>query len=304
VTVDLLANDKTVVSGQTKTLREVVQQGGTVAVTVVQGARFGTASVSADGILTYAPNANANGTDGVTYTVSVNGGAASSPAVANITVTPVNDAPTAGNTTINGVQLRAQTWNLIATATDPDGGTDVKNAVITTWPAGLGAQPVPVNGVVTITPTTAGNYTFGYKVVDAAGAQSANTGAGTVTVVAGETIALSRARFEVGGLRWRVDGTDTILASQTITVAYENGVVNSGPNAGQTCDGTDRIPECVVGTTGVTPTGDFSLDVKIQAGTNRDPRVNAIWRTAPTRVRAYSSNPVLGGGAALAIQFK
>ena len=56
---------------------------GTVTVTLVQGARLGIASVGSDGILSYTPNANANGTDAVSYTVSVNGGAASAPAVAN-----------------------------------------------------------------------------------------------------------------------------------------------------------------------------------------------------------------------------
>jgi hypothetical protein len=295
--IDLLANDTVLVGGVSKSLRELVQQGATVAVTVVQGARLGTASVSADGILTYVPNANSSGTDGVTYTVSYNGGAASDPATANITVTAVNDAPVAGNTTVNAVQNVAMTVNLIASATDPDGLTDVKNAVITSWPPELGTQPIPVNGTVSVTAATTGNFTFGYKVVDAAGAQSANDGTASVTAVAGETIGLTRVQFEAGKNRWRVDGTDTIRNSQTISITFANGVLSRGPNAGQTCDGTDRIPECTIGTTGVTATGTFSLDQQFSSTAFQTPTTAGGWSTVPTQVRAWSSNPVLGGGA-------
>ncbi|MEJ8835757.1 cadherin-like domain-containing protein [Ramlibacter sp. AN1133] len=303
LTIDLLANDTVLVAGQSRTLRELVQQGATVTVNVVQTARLGIATVSADGILSYVPNANTSGTDGVTYTVSYNGGPVSDPATASITVTPVNDAPVAGNTTVGAVQNTAMTMNLISNATDPDGFADVKNAVITSWPPQLGTQPLPVNGSITFTPTTTGNFTFGYKVVDAAGAESANTGTGTVTVIAGETITLTRVRFETNGLRWRVDGTDTIQASQTISVTFMNGTLATGPNAGRTCDGTDTIPECVVGTTGVTTTNTFSLDQRAAAGSSQDIRTsNPKWSSVPTVVRAWSSNPVLGGGATLTIQ--
>jgi hypothetical protein len=297
LTIDLLANDTVTVGSVTKTLRQMVQEGATVAVTLVQGTRLGIGSVSADGILTYVPNANASGVDGLTYTVSYNGGPASDPATANITVTPVNDAPVAGNTTVNAVQNVAMTVNLIASATDPDGLTDVKNAVITSWPPELGPQPIPVNGTVSVSIPTQGNFSFGYKVVDAAGAQSANDGTANVTVNAGENIALIRVQFEAGKNRWRVDGTDTIRNSQTISITFANGVLSRGPNAGQTCDGTDRIPECTIGTTGVTATGTFSLDQQFSSTAFQTPTAAGGWSTVPTQVRAWSSNPVLGGGA-------
>ena len=65
--------------------------------------------------------------------------------------------------------------NLISASTDPDGNADVKNASIVTWPAQLGPQPVPVNGVITFTPTATGNFTVTFQAIDAAGALSANT---------------------------------------------------------------------------------------------------------------------------------
>jgi hypothetical protein len=304
LTIDLLANDTVFVNGTAQNVRTLVQQGATVSVKVIQGARLGVATVSADGILTYVPNPNMNGTDGITYTVSVNGGAASDPAVANITVTAVNDPPVAAPVTINAVQGSPMTLNLIANATDPDGATDVKNAVITSWPVQLGTQPVPANGVITFTPTTTGNFAIGFAVVDAAGAQSASTSTGTVTVIAAETITLSRVQFESGKNRWRVDGTDTIRASQTISITYTNGTIGKGPNIGQTCDGTDRLPECLIGTTGVTATGAFSLDAQFPTSSFQNPATAGGWSVPPTAVRAWSSNPVLGGGATLSITRK
>ena len=297
LTVDLLANDTVMVGGVSRSVRELVQAGGTVAVTVVQGARFGTASVSADGILTYSPNANANGTDGIAYTVAYNGGPVSDATTANITVTPVNDTPVAGNSSINAVLGVSMPMNLIATATDPDGLLDVKNAVITSWPVELGAQPLPVNGTITFAAATAGNYTIGYKVLDAAGAVSDNTGTGTVNVIAGETITIARAQFEGGKNRWRVDGTDTILSSQTISVTFANGTLSRGPNAGQSCDGTARLAECVIGTTGVTPTGTYSLDQQFTSQSFQNPASAGGWSVLPTTIRVWSSNPVLGGDA-------
>ena len=133
--------------------------------------------------------------------------------------------------------------------------------------------------------------------VDAAGAESANTGTSTVVVNVGETITLGRVQFEAGKNRWRVDGTDTIRNSQTISITYANGTIGKGPNVGQVCDGTDRLPECLIGTTGVTATGAFSLDAQFGSSSFQNPATAGGWSVAPTRVRAWSSNPVLGGDA-------
>jgi hypothetical protein len=221
-----------------------------------------------------------------------------------IAVTPVNDPPVAGDVTISAVQGAAMTLNLLSASTDPDGAADLKNAVITSWPVQLGTQPVPANGIISFTPNATGNFPIGFKAVDAAGAQSANTATSTVTSIAGETITLTRVQFESGKNRFRVDGTDTIRASQTISLTYTNGVIGKGPNIGQTCDGTDRLPECLVGTTGVTATGAFSFDASFATNAFQNPNPAGGWTVAPTSLRAWSSNPVLGGGATLGITKK
>ncbi len=297
VTIDLLANATVLLNGTVSNLRTLVQQGTSVTVSVLQNVRLGVGTVSPDGILSYTPNGNANGTDAVTFTVALSGGAASNPATATITVTPVNDIPVAADVTAGAVQGVAQTLNLLANSTDPDGVADLKNVLITAWPPELGPQPVPALGVVRFTPTLTGTFSIGFRAVDAAGAQSANTASSTVTAVAGETITLTRVQFESGKNRFRVDGTDTIRASQTISMTYTNGVIGKGPNIGQTCDGTDRLPECTIGTTGVTATGAFSFDSSFATTAFQNPNIAGGWSVAPTSLRAWSSNPVLGGGA-------
>src|SRR5262249_53905942 len=64
-------------------------------VSVTQPAN-GTATVNADGTITYRPNADFNGADTFTYRVS-DGNATSNTATVKVTVKPVNDAPIAAN---------------------------------------------------------------------------------------------------------------------------------------------------------------------------------------------------------------
>jgi hypothetical protein len=195
--------------------------------------------------------------------------------------------------------------NLIATSSDPDGVADIRTASIVNWPMQLGPKPSPVNGVIGFTPIASGTYQFTYRAVDQAGALSANAGTGVVTVASGEAIAMSRARYVRLGGRWRVDGSDSVRANQTITVAYRNGSFASGPYKGKTCDGTATIPDCVIGTAVVDALGAWTLDQAFGAGGAKDPsNSDGTWSLPPTLVRAFSSNPVLGGSGTLAIELK
>lgn len=306
VTVDLLANDTVLLNGVLKTLREVVSQNlGTVVVTA-QAPRLGLATVSADGFLTYVPNPNANGVDNVSYTVSVDG-QLSNQAVAVITITPVNDLPVAGNTTQGAVVAKTNIMNLISTSTDPDGNADVKEAVITSWPPQLGAQPVPASGVISFVPTATGNFTIGYQVRDTAGALSANTASGTVTVIGAEAIAYTKNNFKPGNVggtastRWTVSGTDTVRGFQTLTIVYADGTLRG---TGQTCNGTATVPDCVVGTAVVDGLGNWLFDQVGTPGGPKDPTDTATWSSTPRNIRTFSSNPVLGGSQSIGIVFK
>ncbi|MCA1248914.1 tandem-95 repeat protein, partial [Massilia sp. MS-15] len=81
----------------------------------------GTVSIAADGTYTYTPGANYNSTDSFSYTVS-DGNGGSNTYTVNITVTPVNDLPVAGNTNITTAEDTAKAGSVPA-AIDPDGDT-------------------------------------------------------------------------------------------------------------------------------------------------------------------------------------
>jgi len=307
VTVDLLANDTVLLNGQLTNLRAFVSGNpGSLQVTA-QAPRLGTILVTPDGFVTYTPSANANGTDNISYTVTVDG-QASNQAVVAVNITPVNDAPVAGNTTLSAVVSRSNAMNLISTSTDPDGNADVKNAVITSWPAQLGAQPLPANGVIAFTPTATGNFTFNYQVRDAAGLASANTATGTVTVVGSESIVYTKQIFKgagnVGGgasTRWTVTGTDTVRGGQILTIAYADGQLRA---TGQSCNGSAAIAACVVGTAQVDATGTWTFDQVGTPGGAKDPTDTATWSVQPKNIRTFSSSPVPGGGQNIGISFK
>jgi hypothetical protein len=298
VTIDLLANDTISLNGTVTTLRSVVTGGqGTVVVTPL-AARLGTASVSADGILTYTPNLNANGTDSVAYSVSVNG-AASNTAQAAISIAAVNDAPVAVNTTVGAVVGKLNVMNLIGTSADVDAPGEVKEAVITSWPAQLGAAPTPMNGVIWYTPTAAGTYTFTYQVSDVLGALSANTATGTVNVALNEIITFDKHQYVQNKNRWTVNGTDNVIEGQTITIVYENGLLKG---ATVPCNGTAENPSCVIGTSLVDGLGAWGID---KVGTGKlNPKDTTVWQVQPTHIRAFSTLPALGGTAAIDIVFK
>lgn len=291
VTVDLLANDTVMLAGVVQTLRNVVNNGLATVTVSAQPARLGTATVTADGIMTYTPNPNANGTDNVTYTVTVDG-TASNQAVVAVTITPVNDVPVAGTQSVGAVNAKVNVLNLLTGSTDLDGNSDVKEAVITSWPAQLGPQPVPSLGVISYTPKSAasGPFTINYQVRDAAGAVSSNTGAATVTVLAAENIAAPVNKFTIKTGRWVVTTTDTVRANQTVTIAYLDGTIRA---TGQTCNGTATIPECVLGTTTVSAAGAILFDQTGFTGLG-DP-TSTLWSVAPKNLRVFSSSPNLGG---------
>ncbi|HWH42490.1 MAG TPA: cadherin-like domain-containing protein, partial [Usitatibacter sp.] len=108
-----------------------IPAGATVAITATPS--LGTAVLNANNTITYTPNANANGADSLSYTVTV-GGTVSNVGVITVNITPVNDPPVAVNDTYDAVTGRVNRANLIANDTDVDSLTDVVNAQIVTWP--------------------------------------------------------------------------------------------------------------------------------------------------------------------------
>ena len=306
--IDLLANDIVKHNGSLTNLRALANSGTVVIAVAAQAARLGIATIT-NGVLTYRPNANANGTDGFTYTVSVDG-VASNPAAVSINITPVNDTPVAANDATDAVAGFNNTMSLIARATDPDGNADVKDAVIVAWPAALGAQPVPVNGVISYRPLPGvGVFAITYRVKDAGNLQSDNIATGTITVKAAEAITFTKAQYvgsgRVGGVastRWTVAGADTVRAGQTLSVMYNNGINNLGINCGALA--TRDHASCLIGTVVVDGTGIYNFDKVGTAGGLLDPNDAVTWPAKPGSIRVFSSSPVLGGTNNTGISFR
>ena len=79
----------------------------------------GTVVINPDGIFTYTPNADFNGSDTFTFTAN-DGTADSTPATVSITVSPVNDAPVANGQSITTDEDTARAITLTASDVDND----------------------------------------------------------------------------------------------------------------------------------------------------------------------------------------
>jgi VCBS repeat-containing protein len=163
------------------------------------GPFFGTLSVDgSSGDVTYTPNADYNGADSFDYTVNDDVGGASNLTAVNITVTPVNDAPTLVDDL--GTVAEDDTFGVLITVlvndTDVDGTIDPASLAIVS-PASNGSLTVdPSFGDVTYIPDPDyfGPDTFTYTVQDDLGlVGSAATVTITVTPVNDAPIAITSA---------------------------------------------------------------------------------------------------------------
>lgn len=124
----------------------------------------GTASINGDGSITYTPNSNYSGSDSFTYSVSDGRGGTSGAATVRITVTPVNDPPTAAFTA-----PASCTVNVPCQFTD--NSTDVDGVIVTrSWNYGDGSA---TDALASHTYTTEGTPTVTLTVTDNDGANAA-----------------------------------------------------------------------------------------------------------------------------------
>ncbi|WP_144895661.1 Ig-like domain-containing protein [Lutibacter sp. Hel_I_33_5] len=149
-------------------------------------------SVDANGVVTFDPVDNFNGTATISYTVKDNDGLlASTPGTISVMVTSVNDLPVVTDDTVTTTEDANVSINVLTNDTDPDGtidatsvdldpSTPAKESTITT-PAGV--WTVDANGVVTLDPAEnfTGTATLPYTVKDDEGTTS-NQGTINVTV--------------------------------------------------------------------------------------------------------------------------
>ena len=141
-------------------------------------AAHGTTSITASGLVRYAPASNYNGSDGFDYTV-VDGAGATDTGHVTVTVTPGNDPPVAVADSVTTPEDTAITFAPAANDTDIDGDALAVTAVGS--PA-AGSAVLNANGTVTYTPLADVNGTdaFDYTVGDGAGGSA--TGTITVTI--------------------------------------------------------------------------------------------------------------------------
>ncbi|GAB5518512.1 MAG: hypothetical protein RhofKO_07630 [Rhodothermales bacterium] len=150
-------------------------------VTLATSPANGTATVDADGRITYTPATGFLGTDTFTYTVDDNTGATSNAATVTLTVSPDNATPVAANDTAATDEDTAVTIPILDNDTD-DGPLDTGSVQIVQAPT-LGILVLSAAGTVTYTPNAnaTGTDTFTYTVADTEGARS-NTATVTITI--------------------------------------------------------------------------------------------------------------------------
>jgi VCBS repeat-containing protein len=160
--------------------------GDPVTAVLTSGPSSGSLTLNADGSFTYTPNANFNGSDSFSYRARDPSAALSTAVTVALTVTPVNDAPSASAdsyTTNEDTPLSVPAPGVLANDSNPDGGSF--SAVLVSGPSS-GGLTLNANGSFTYTPNANfnGGDSFSYKASDAQGDLSAAvTVALTVTPV-------------------------------------------------------------------------------------------------------------------------
>jgi VCBS repeat-containing protein len=194
--------------------------GETLTVTgVTQGANGTVAIVSGGTAVSYKPNANYNGPDTFTYTVSDGNGGAATAAV-TVNVVSANDLPTAGNDTATVVEdSGANTIDVLANDSfSPDVGETLTVGSVTQGAHGTVAIG-PGGLSVTYTPAAdyAGPDTFTYTVSDGNGGTAVATVAVDVTEDAAD-------RLEVVTTPGVTTYTEAVPPAVPVAVAVDAGI--------------------------------------------------------------------------------
>jgi hypothetical protein len=161
---------------------DTAADGLTLSAAVVSGPAHGTLALGADGSLNYVPSADFNGSDSFTYAATDSAGD-SATATATITVSPVNDKPTAGNdafTTNEDTTLTVDAaGGLLANDSDVDG--DPLTPTVTLQPV-HGTVVVNPDGSFSYTPNANYNGLDGFSYLVSDGTTTSDVASATITV--------------------------------------------------------------------------------------------------------------------------
>jgi large repetitive protein len=219
-----------------------------VVVTESPAADHGTVSCTPEGICTYTPDPNFNGSDSFTYTIEDGAGGDDAGEV-TVTVTPVNDDPNAVADTLVATEDEQGQTDVLANDSDVDGGT---LTVTTPSPAAThGTVSCAAGGTCTYTPDPdyKGPDSFQYAISDGNGGTDTATVSVTVTP---ENIA-PVADDETLTTDEDVQGAVNVLVGDTDADGDPLSVITSAPAAANgtvSCSGT--------GACTYTPDADYS----------------------------------------------
>ncbi|WP_283611414.1 Ig-like domain-containing protein, partial [Mycolicibacterium poriferae] len=162
----------------TGNLNVVDVDGDTVSTDVVTGPAHGALTLNDDGSFTYTPDADYTGADSFTY-IGTDGVRTTSPATVTITVTPIDDAPTARDDTYSMSEDGILTGSVLYNDSDVDGGSLTAALVFAPM---HGALTFNADGSFTYTPHAdyAGADSFAYTASD--GALTSNTAIVSITI--------------------------------------------------------------------------------------------------------------------------
>jgi hypothetical protein len=235
--------------------------GDTLAVSAVTGVTGGSAIPNASGAVTFTPAPNFNGTAGFSYTV-VDGRGGVASATVSVTVTSVNDPPSAVADAATTTFGNAVTILVLANDSDPDGNLLTVSAVTN------GANGTVTNSVtsVTYTPNTgfAGTDTFTYTASDGQG----GTATANVSVVVQPGVDYDISRFTVSNnVRVGRAGTISLRFTNASTVQQLRTATVTGVQAGNPTNPFYRQSLQISAAPGRTVTVSFPGFVPTQIGT-------------------------------------
>ena len=202
-------------------------------VTILINPSGGTATVNPDGSITYTPDPDFSGGDSLVYEVCDATGSCDTATVA-LTVTPVNDPPTAGDDSVITAEDSPTTIDVVINDSDPEGALNSSSVSVVSGPSN-GSVVVNPGGTIDYTPDPdfSGTDTFTYEVCDSTGA--CDTATVTVTVVgmddppiAGDDAASTDEDMPVDIPLISNDSDpdgDLVASSITVTAGPSNGTV-------------------------------------------------------------------------------
>lgn len=265
VVVDVLSNDSDP-DGDTLTVTEATASNGTV-------------TINEDGTLTYTPDADYNGSDEISYTISDPDGNTDS-ALVDVTVNPVNDDPVANDDTVGTEQNDPITFDPTDNDTDVDGDDLVVSEI---GEPENGTVTINEDGTVTYTPNEDffGEDTISYTVDDGNGGEDDGVITVNVTVPTNPTDGESnRAPVAVDDMitatatdpeTFDPSANDTDADGDELTITSvgeaQNGSVTLNADgtvtyvADETFNGTDSYDYTIDDGNGGTDTGTVTVEV-------------------------------------------